>query len=370
MLSCLSVISLILATNILFQISHINNHSLFTNALESKNISNHYNFQKITELNSNQTVLAHNMEVKIYTDFQFKIVSEYVISNNGTEPLDFFALDIYKNISSVYVSDPLGSLSFNWKIIQSFENQINISFRYPLLPENLYIFSIEYQLLETVYNVEEPVEYYGFDYQVNHSLDSRDFNLNIILPFGSSLLSNDVGPLPVSPNPTKIFDENGLINIEWEEGSITSDDIDSYSVRFQIHNELFTNQNNIKPYLIVIIALGSFILGGLVVFSFYYFGNILKQRQQVLASLMSKSERRIITEINKEGGVSTQNRICDRTGYSKSKVSQILSRLEKKKVLTRERWGRTNKVSISNPAFQDRFFDTNNSNEQTNETET
>ncbi|MHA1156912.1 MAG: helix-turn-helix transcriptional regulator, partial [Candidatus Heimdallarchaeota archaeon] len=72
----------------------------------------------------------------------------------------------------------------------------------------------------------------------------------------------------------------------------------------------------------------------------------------LVSSLLSNTEQEVIKAINDDSGVSTQRRICDKTGYSKSKVSQILAKLEEKDVLTRERWGRTNKVTITNPSFK------------------
>ncbi|MHA1121778.1 MAG: helix-turn-helix transcriptional regulator, partial [Candidatus Heimdallarchaeota archaeon] len=42
----------------------------------------------------------------------------------------------------------------------------------------------------------------------------------------------------------------------------------------------------------------------------------------------------------------------DKTGYSKSKVSKILAKLEEKTVLKRDRWGRTNKITIINQSFR------------------
>ena len=68
--------------------------------------------------------------------------------------------------------------------------------------------------------------------------------------------------------------------------------------------------------------------------------------------MLSDTEQEVIKAINSDGGVSTQRRICDKTGYSKSKVSQILSKLEEKEVLRRERWGRTNKVTITKTSFK------------------
>ena len=88
---------------------------------------------------------------------------------------------------------------------------------------------------------------------------------------------------------------------------------------------------------------------------FFYFFLKLKYKpkaNELVTSLLSKTEQEVIKAINIDGGISTQRKICEKTGYSKSKVSQILLKLEKRNVLLRERWGRTNKVTIINPTFK------------------
>ncbi|MFV2041531.1 MAG: helix-turn-helix transcriptional regulator, partial [Candidatus Hydrothermarchaeales archaeon] len=57
-------------------------------------------------------------------------------------------------------------------------------------------------------------------------------------------------------------------------------------------------------------------------------------------------ERTLIDLISGSEGV-TQDSIRFKTGFSKSKVSALLSDLEKKDIISRERLGRTYKVFIS-----------------------
>jgi uncharacterized membrane protein len=98
-------------------------------------------------------------------------------------------------------------------------------------------------------------------------------------------------------------------------------------------------------------VIGGSIIGSVVVFLIFTIHRKPVEKQLV-TSLLTDTEQEVIKAINADSGISTQRRICEKTGYSKSKVSQILAKLEEKKVLKRERWGRTNKVTITNPSFR------------------
>lgn len=72
----------------------------------------------------------------------------------------------------------------------------------------------------------------------------------------------------------------------------------------------------------------------------------MKQNIEVLKRALSEDERLLIDIISGSEGV-TQDSIRFKTGFSKSKVSALLSELEKKDIIAREKLGRTYKVFIS-----------------------
>jgi uncharacterized membrane protein len=57
-------------------------------------------------------------------------------------------------------------------------------------------------------------------------------------------------------------------------------------------------------------------------------------------------EKRIVNLIIDERGTIFQSQLVDRSGYSKSKVSLILDRLEAKKILERKRHGMSNAIVL------------------------
>ena len=73
----------------------------------------------------------------------------------------------------------------------------------------------------------------------------------------------------------------------------------------------------------------------------------LKRRwDELLEKTSNPDEKRIISLIIEEGGTIFQSQLVDRSGYSKSKVSLILDRLEAKKILERKRRGMSNAIVL------------------------
>ncbi len=106
------------------------------------------------------------------------------------------------------------------------------------------------------------------------------------------------------------------------------------------------------PYLITLSFLSGMILG----VSFFLWtkssaaenksSSSLMRNIEVLKKALSDDERTLIDLISGSEGV-TQDSIRFKTGFSKSKVSALLSDFEKKDIISRERLGRTYKVFIS-----------------------
>jgi uncharacterized membrane protein len=327
-------------------------------SVKSRELTTNYDFPKQSKTVStlipnaieNETLLAHHMGIKVNNDYSLKVTSTYVVTNNDTQQLDYFAVLIGKNISSVFSYDPIGTLSFTWLINTTIGSLINVSMRYPLFPNETYVFSIEYRIDNVIYSVQEPIEYFGLDFEVTHPRKTDLFELELCLPSESDLLDQSP-PEPVYPAPQRIVDEDGIVKIYWELENRDMDDNDVFLVRFVSTTTDIPSGSNLKPLFYILTLLAGILLGSLILFLVYNF-KVKPSESQLVSSLLTKTEQEVIRAINQDGGVSTQRRICEKTGYSKSKVSQILLKLEQRNVLIRERWGRTNKVTITAPSFK------------------
>ncbi|HUT82513.1 MAG TPA: MarR family transcriptional regulator [Candidatus Bathyarchaeia archaeon] len=311
-----------------------------------------YNFPTFfsPKMVENETLLTHNMIVKISLDNSIKVTSTYVIANNDSEPISFFVLEVNKTITSVYSFDPMGSLVFSWIIDPVLGNIINITLRYPLLPNDFCVFSTSYEIENIIYKVGSPSEYYALDYEVIHPRYSYRFNLEVSLPV-YALLIEEGPPDPVYPHANKIYTEDEVVKINWYLTERDMNDDDIFLVRYLLDPQDSTDKPNLQIlyYFLILFAGIAIGLGGVLLFYTY---RKKPAETELVSSLLTKTEQEVIKAINSDNGISTQRRICEKTGYSKSKVSQILAKLEEKNVLKRERWGRTNKVSITNQSFK------------------
>lgn len=299
----------------------------------------------------NETFLVHTMEIDVQNDESLKIISTFVLANNDTQPIEYFNLEINKNISSVFCYDPIGSLAFTWMVDPIVGNKINISMGYPLLQNELYVFSVSYEIEKIIYHVDQPEEYFGLDFETKHVRKTDLFRLILNLPMYSVLLEESL-PSPVFPTPTSISSEDNFLRITWEVLNLHIDDTNVFLVRYKINSTVPGENNpNLLALYIVLAFIGGIAVSTLAFFLVYKL-KFKPVESGLVSSLLSNTEQEVIKAINDDSGISTQRRICDTTGYSKSKVSQILAKLEEKEVLKRERWGRTNKVTITNPSFK------------------
>ena len=303
--------------------------------------------------NSNDDhIIYHNMEVKIQLDHSLHVASSLVIENSENATIDYFQYVINDSISNVFVSDPIGSLEFSWNIFED-SSVINITMRYPLLEGQKYVITIAYFLTELQpFFIQEPSEFYTLEYAIFHYLTTQKFDLEIHLPLGYGLITGE-SPRPTYPIPERVYTEDNIVKISWSSLNILPNFEYLYTIRFQEIDFTFPIPTPTSPYIYIYILLA--FLGGAAISSLVFFLIIKRkyhpEKSELVSSLLSDSEQAVIKAINDEGGVAIQRRICERTSFSKSKVSQILLKLEEKNVLKRERWGRTNKVTITNPTF-------------------
>ena len=97
----------------------------------------------------------------------------------------------------------------------------------------------------------------------------------------------------------------------------------------------------------VFIGVGA-IFGAFALYLLYEKGQPSKKQDASLAlSLMEKDERKVVGRIVEEGGRITQSEVSRIEGIGKVKAHRILERLEKRGVLEREQYGKTNMIKLS-----------------------
>lgn len=106
---------------------------------------------------------------------------------------------------------------------------------------------------------------------------------------------------------------------------------------------------------IILVGISCFVLGSSLVYLWLIDRNepvptgaseLKRCWDELLEKISNPDEKRIVSLIIEEGGTIFQSQLVDRSGYSKSKVSLILDRLEAKKILERKRRGMSNAIIL------------------------
>ena len=109
----------------------------------------------------------------------------------------------------------------------------------------------------------------------------------------------------------------------------------------------------ISALIPVFIGVGA-ILGAIALYMFYE-GTAPVSKAETALSLMERDERAVVGRIVEEGGRVTQSEISKVKGLGKVKAHRILEKLEKRGVLEKEQYGKTNMVKLSEK-YRSLFF--------------
>jgi uncharacterized membrane protein len=161
--------------------------------------------------------------------------------------------------------------------------------------------------------------------------------VDVKLPDGM-FLAEDKVLLPISPSGAKKGIDGRRITVSWIFRNKRVGDL----IPIRIYYEPLTP----KPIENFIYRwLGVFVLV-FVVSIFFVYRSISKKSELVL-SVLNEAERIVIDIIKKEGGKKVdQRKIVARSGFSKAKVSRIIKSLGDRGVISVERVGRKNRVSL------------------------
>lgn len=114
--------------------------------------------------------------------------------------------------------------------------------------------------------------------------------------------------------------------------------------------------NIYNSFDIVVTGISCFVLGSSLIYLLLVGKNEVVSKDEtslmrsnwnkILERLSNPDERKIIQLIIDEGGTIFQSQLIDKSGYSKSKVSLVLDRLEARRILERRRHGMSNVIVL------------------------
>jgi len=301
-------------------------------------------------LNTNLSRLIFEIYLNILPNGEDAQVSaQYTYQNVGNNSifniiniLNINTALVESRLSSISVSDAYGELYYEW-IINEYTHLLNITIREPLEFQQFYSYTITYLLEDVILQSFEVAEAFVFQWTLTQDEDIEQFTLIITLPAQYELYNQSA--LEPDADYTSVDGKR----FEWNYYNIEENDIQIWIVRFQVYqiSAIPTPPPSKGAWFGMIgTFIAGLIAGGLTVF-FIIKSRTDIERKEIVETLLSQPEKEIIRIIKNENGVTTQSKICSVSGFSKAKVSYYLNELENKGIVQKERWGRMNRIRIT-----------------------
>jgi uncharacterized membrane protein len=171
--------------------------------------------------------------------------------------------------------------------------------------------------------------YFSADFSLGKNVKKLDTVIRI--PEGMSLVGE------IFPPDGKPSSDGRRIIVLWRKNDIPS----TQAIKFQLGYEQPISSQLILPvWQFIVVALVAALLPTYLVL------RKGKKPEKIILSVLDPFERKVIEAIISEGGKVNQKKVVQKTGLSKAKVSRVVKSLAKKKLITVERFGRTNILKL------------------------
>ncbi len=187
-----------------------------------------------------------------------------------------------------------------------------------------YTFTIEFDTSGYISPVKEGKWVFSPIFQF--SVPVENFLIEITVPEEMAVVS------PIYPTPTSFYSYRESLVVKWKKESLTE-------------GEEFLILLGYKPVTSSSSQLGylSYVAAGVISF---LLGLYLGRRKEKSPEYVVADEKVVLDTIKKAGGKIIQSDLVKNTEFSKAKVSKILSDLESRKVVRKEKYKRTNIIFL------------------------
>ncbi len=258
----------------------------------------------------------------------------FSIYNNQEESLTRFTYPFGGRLQSLSVHDSEGRLEHSSKYTGE-KTYVTSTLRNPLSTGEDYSITYKFYLDKQITSVEGT-----YILSTSHSLlaNVKNFDFTIALPEGYGILGQRV-----SPKPEEIRSDGRRVIMEWDVNEPIPPALREFNaivIYEHLLGERFAwlrgKENDIYPAIILAI-LAAFV---------YLLRRFKKRRANEKIEILKEDEQAIMRLIIEEDGID-QREIQRETDFSKTKVSKILSELEKRGVIRKEQVGRRNKIFLT-----------------------
>jgi len=283
------------------------------------------------------------------------LVSEtirFLIVNDGNETLNKGSYTIGAGIEQFKVTDEEGVLKSS--VIEAGDSStIQYEYREPLLAGGSETVTISFKakgmIGESTYVDGQGVEHQ--DRVISTGLlapaPMDELNVRVRLPDGAWLarsMNRDETAIgaPVRPLDVTVLSNGTSLSLFWTRENVAENERFELYVAYNVPGRMI----KIDTAWVIGGVLVGVLVGGVAVFMFMRRRSGEKRVEHTLA-LLEEGERKVLQTIMDQGGEMRQDDLVEATGYSKARVSQLVTHLEKLRLIRKERFERTNKLFLT-----------------------
>ncbi|MFQ5892420.1 MAG: helix-turn-helix transcriptional regulator [Candidatus Methanofastidiosia archaeon] len=263
-------------------------------------------------------ISEYNVSIELYEDRVHEMIE---ITLKNYQNIETFQYSFIYPLENIKVFDDEGNLEY-------FIEADSLLCKLNPKGEETYTFVIEFDT--TGYISQAKSGKWVFSPIFNFSVPVEHFITTVTIPENMAVIS------PIYPTPTSFYSSKNSLVITWEKEYIEPGEDVTLLVGYKP-----TGGEGNNLYLYIGISVGVFVA--------FLFGLYLS-RKTTKAPDVEKyfigDERIVLELIRKAGGKIRQNDIVSESNFSKAKVSKILSELEKQGLVKKEKFKRTNIVTL------------------------
>lgn len=274
---------------------------------------------------SAQEILSYNLSVELRDTTAHEDIS-IELFNQEYFPIKTFSYVLKGDVQDIEVLDADGKLEAT--VTEKDGSVIQSKFREPLRPNTSTWMMIRFDVINAVEKIGEE---YVFSPVFSLPHGTKKFLLRVRLPEGMGLprsVSRITRGTDVVPLPENVYSDGRATIFEWELHNGKGD----FAVYIR-YGKIRPDQRRVTyviGFLLILVAVA------------YYFRWRMRKPE---ISYLEGDEGRVLGLIRSEEGI-LQKKIVESTGFSKAKVSMILSKLEKEGLIRKERYGLNNRLYI------------------------
>ncbi|MBU7015188.1 MAG: hypothetical protein HXS52_03555 [Theionarchaea archaeon] len=188
-----------------------------------------------------------------------------------------------------------------------------------------YTFTVEFDTSGYISPVKEGKWVFSPIFQF--SVPVKNFQIEITVPSEMAVVS------PIYPVPTSFYSYRETLVVKWKRDVLSEGE--EFMVLLGYKPVSSPNSDEFLLYYLAAALVAGLAVG-------FYLGRRRKPQPEYVVA----DEQKVLEEIRKAGGRIVQKDLVRNTGFSKSKISKIISDLESRNVVKKEKYKRTNLIFL------------------------